>query len=182
MGRGRNGVVRFFGRLAIGNRNSFRKQFSPLTCPDLLLAPCLPRLDEDQNMETSMNLRSKVLVFACGLSVLIGMGTVGGLRLAHAQPRPRRTAARRQSGPSGFMPAQRGKNCNKSPILAVLTSTRSIIRRNTIIRFCQSRVRVRGLCCFLPSTTRIRTSPENTRTFFLCLGPKSKHRLGKARR
>ena len=43
-------------------------------------------LDKERNMETRMNLRSKVLVVACGLAVLVGMATVGGLRLAHAQP------------------------------------------------------------------------------------------------
>jgi len=37
-------------------------------------------------METRMNLRSKVLVFACSLAALIGMATVGGLRLAYAEP------------------------------------------------------------------------------------------------
>ena len=37
-------------------------------------------------METRMNLTSKVLVFACSLAVLIAMATVGGLRLAYADP------------------------------------------------------------------------------------------------
>ena len=41
-------------------------------------------LDKERNMETRMSLRSKVLVFACGLAVLIGMATIGGLRLAYA--------------------------------------------------------------------------------------------------
>lgn len=43
-------------------------------------------LDKERNMETRMNFRSKVFVFSCGLAVLIGMATVGGLRLAYAQP------------------------------------------------------------------------------------------------
>ena len=43
-------------------------------------------LNMERDMETRMNLRSKVLVFACGLVVLIAMATVGGLRLAHAEP------------------------------------------------------------------------------------------------
>jgi protein involved in polysaccharide export with SLBB domain/protocatechuate 3,4-dioxygenase beta subunit len=37
-------------------------------------------------METRMNLRAKVLVFACGVSLLVGMATIGGLRLAYAEP------------------------------------------------------------------------------------------------
>ena len=43
-------------------------------------------LDKERNMETRMNLRSKVFVFAGGLAVLTGMATIGGLRLAYAQP------------------------------------------------------------------------------------------------
>ena len=33
-----------------------------------------------------MNFKSRVLVCACGLALLVGMATVGGLRLAHGQP------------------------------------------------------------------------------------------------
>ena len=43
-------------------------------------------LDKERNMETRMNTRSKVLVFAGSVAVLIGMATVGGLQLASAQP------------------------------------------------------------------------------------------------
>jgi beta-lactamase regulating signal transducer with metallopeptidase domain len=42
-------------------------------------------LGKERNMETRMNLKTKVLVFACGLAVLIGMATVGSLRLAYAR-------------------------------------------------------------------------------------------------
>lgn len=43
-------------------------------------------LEKERNMETRMNLRSRVFLFACGLAALVGMASVGGLRLAHAQP------------------------------------------------------------------------------------------------
>ena len=39
-------------------------------------------LDRERNMETRMNLRSKVLVCLVGLALLIGMASIGGLRLA----------------------------------------------------------------------------------------------------
>ncbi len=42
-------------------------------------------LDKERNMDTRMNLRSKVFLFSCGLILLIGMTTVGGLRLARAE-------------------------------------------------------------------------------------------------
>jgi beta-lactamase regulating signal transducer with metallopeptidase domain len=47
-------------------------------------------LDKERNVETRMNLRSKVLVFACSLAVLTGMATVAGVRMAYAQPAKRR--------------------------------------------------------------------------------------------
>ena len=37
-------------------------------------------------MDTRMNLRSRVFVMACSLAILIAMATVGGLRLAYAEP------------------------------------------------------------------------------------------------
>jgi beta-lactamase regulating signal transducer with metallopeptidase domain/protocatechuate 3,4-dioxygenase beta subunit len=43
-------------------------------------------LDKERNMETRMNLRSRVFLSSCSLVVLIGIATVGGLRLAQAQP------------------------------------------------------------------------------------------------
>jgi beta-lactamase regulating signal transducer with metallopeptidase domain/protocatechuate 3,4-dioxygenase beta subunit len=43
-------------------------------------------LDKERSMETRMSFRSKVFLFSCSLAVLTGIGTVGGLRLAHAQP------------------------------------------------------------------------------------------------
>ncbi len=43
-------------------------------------------LDKERNMETRMSLKSKVLVCLVGLALLIGMASVGGLRLAHAEP------------------------------------------------------------------------------------------------
>ncbi len=58
-------------------------------------------LDKERNMETRMNLRSKVLVFACGLAVLIGMASIGGLRLAYAQPaKETKPAAAAEAKPS----------------------------------------------------------------------------------
>jgi carboxyl-terminal processing protease len=43
-------------------------------------------LDKERNMETRMNLKSKVFLLTCGLLVLIEMATVGGLQLAQAEP------------------------------------------------------------------------------------------------
>ena len=58
-------------------------------------------LDQERNMETRMNLRSRAFVFACGLAVLIGMATVGGLRLASAQPAAeKKPAAAKSSTPA----------------------------------------------------------------------------------
>jgi beta-lactamase regulating signal transducer with metallopeptidase domain len=41
--------------------------------------------DKDRNMETRMNFRSKVFVLACGLIAIVGMASVGGLRLTYAE-------------------------------------------------------------------------------------------------
>jgi len=43
-------------------------------------------LNKERNMETRMSLGSKVSLLTCGLAVLIGMSSVGGLRLASAGP------------------------------------------------------------------------------------------------
>ncbi len=48
-------------------------------------------------METRMNFRSKVFVSACGLAALVGLATIGGLRLAYAQP-PSQPAAAGEQG------------------------------------------------------------------------------------
>ncbi|MBN2577896.1 MAG: hypothetical protein JXB10_02815 [Pirellulales bacterium] len=42
-------------------------------------------VDPERGVETRMSFRMKVIVFACGLAMLIGMATVGSLQLAHAQ-------------------------------------------------------------------------------------------------
>ncbi|MEN6406700.1 MAG: M56 family metallopeptidase [Thermoguttaceae bacterium] len=43
-------------------------------------------LDKERTMETRMNLKAKLLVLSCSLAMLVGMATIGGLRLADAQP------------------------------------------------------------------------------------------------
>jgi hypothetical protein len=43
-------------------------------------------LNKERNMDTRMTLRSKLLVLACGVVVLLGMATTGALRLAQAEP------------------------------------------------------------------------------------------------
>jgi beta-lactamase regulating signal transducer with metallopeptidase domain len=65
-------------------------------------------VDEERRMDLRMNLRSRVLVLVCGLAVLIGMASVGGLRLAGAQAgtekRPAgadQPGATLQAGPAG---------------------------------------------------------------------------------
>jgi carboxyl-terminal processing protease len=43
-------------------------------------------LDKERNMETRMSFRSRTFVLICAAFLLAVMGTVGGLRFAHAQP------------------------------------------------------------------------------------------------
>ena len=43
-------------------------------------------LNKERNMETRMNLAAKMSVVVCALALLLGMATVGGLRVAYAEP------------------------------------------------------------------------------------------------
>jgi carboxyl-terminal processing protease len=69
-------------------------------------------LNKEHSMETQMNLMSKLLVFACSLVLLIGMATVGGLRLANSE-------AATGSSPAAIAQATSNQNHSQDGITAL---------------------------------------------------------------
>ncbi len=77
-------------------------------------------LNKERNLETRMNLRSKMFAFTCSLAVLSGMTFVGGLRLASAKTTDVQPVASDSTTPSSQKTTQAAQSPTQSPNLSAI--------------------------------------------------------------